>query len=413
MINFKNDAKKKLNEIKKDIINLSHTIHKTPELAFKEVNAAANIIEILKKSNFNIEEGICDLPTAFKATIGNGSLHIAICAEYDALPGIGHACGHNIIAASAVGSAIALSEFVNELDLTISVIGTPAEESGGGKILMLERGGFNGIHAAMMIHPAPVDMICPSIIACSDIEVRFYGKESHASSSPELGINAQDALTISQISIGLLRQHIISFDRIHGTPLIVGKAPNVIPHYVTARYLIRSSTLKELKSLQKRVIACFEAGAIATGCKFKIIEKELPYANMIHDTDLAKLYKQNAESLGRVFIDDLSNAKPKTFIEKIFLFLLRQAGISGKDLEPMLKRFPGSTDMGNISQTIPSIHPMIGIQSMPAVNHQLEFTKACIEPPADDAVIDGALSMAYTAIDIANNKSLKHRLCKK
>lgn len=211
-------AREKLQSIQDDLLDLSHRIHAKPEIGFEEEHAAAWLCDFLDGAGFTVERGICDLPTAFRAKAGNGPLHVAICAEYDSLPGIGHACGHNIIAASSCGAAIAGAQVADEAGLTVHLIGTPAEEVGNasGKILLLERSAFQGMHLAMMVHPAPFDVLTMKIIAASMFEVAYTGKESHASAFPELGINAADALTVAQTAIGLLRQHIRPTDRIHG-----------------------------------------------------------------------------------------------------------------------------------------------------------------------------------------------------
>lgn len=369
------------------LIELSHRIHADPELGFEEEKAARWLCESLDAVGFEVEQGICDLPTAFRATAGSGPLHIGICAEYDSLPGIGHACGHNIIAASAVGAALAAAKVADELGLTISVIGTPAEEVGNasGKILMLERGGFEGIHAAMMVHPAPFDMLRAKIIAASMFEVQCTGKESHASAFPELGVNAADALTIAQTALGLLRQHIRSTDRIHGIVTNGGAAPNVVPAHTSAKYIIRSETLDQLAELRPKVYRCFEAGGLATGAKVQITGGDQPYAEMHHDADMAMLYRANSEALGRPF----------------------------PNLGEWETRPTGSTDMGNVSRAMPSIHPMIGINSLPAVNHQPEFTAHCVTADADKALIDGALAMAWTCVDLAKNEAVRERLMSK
>jgi amidohydrolase len=366
------------------LIELSHRIHANPELGFEEEKASTWLCESLSDAGFAVEAGICDLPTAFRARAGSGPLHIGICAEYDSLPGIGHACGHNIIAASAVGAALAAAKVADELGLTISVIGTPAEEVGNasGKILMLERGGFEGIHAAMMVHPAPFDMLKAKIIAASMFDVHCTGKESHASAFPELGVNAADALTIAQTALGLLRQHIRSTDRIHGIVTNGGAAPNVIPAHTSARYIVRSETLDQLEELRPRVYRCFEAGGLATGAKVAFTGGDKPYAEMRHDEDMAALYRSNSEALGRPF----------------------------KNLGEWETRPTGSTDMGNVSRAMPSIHPMIGINSLPAVNHQPEFTAHCVTPDADKALVDGAMAMAWTCIDMAANERVRERL---
>jgi amidohydrolase len=383
-MDLKEAAKQKLESVRTRIIGLSHQIHAHPEIGFEEEKAAAWIEEILSEAGFEVEAGICDLPTAFAARVGNGPLHVAICAEYDALPGIGHACGHNIIAAAAVGAGIAASGAVDELGLKISIIGTPAEEMGdsGGKVLLLERGAFSGVHAAMMVHPSPFDILTPKVIAASMFEVQYSGWEAHASSYPEQGINAADALTIAQTAIGLLRQHILSTDRIHGIITKGGDAPNIIPAHTTARYIVRGETLADLERLRPRVYRCFEAGALATGSTLQITGGEKPYSEMIHDLEIAAAYRRNAELLGR-FYPESGNAGQKA---------------------------AASTDMGNVSLAVPSIHPNIGINSLPAMNHQPEFTAQCITADADQAVYDGALAMAWTAIDLATPGQLRDRL---
>ena len=380
----KSAAQEQIAFAREGLFKLSHRIHAHPELGFEEERASAWLCESLTDAGFTVEVGICDLPTAFRARAGSGPLHIGICAEYDSLPGIGHACGHNIIAASAVGAALAAAKVADELGLTITVIGTPAEEVGNasGKILLLERGAFEGIHAAMMVHPAPFDMLRAKIIAASMFEVHCTGKESHASAFPERGVNAADALTIAQTALGLLRQHIRSTDRIHGIVTNGGAAPNVVPAHTSAKYIIRSETLDQLDELRPRVYRCFEAGALATGAKLAITGGDKPYAEMRHHETMAALYRKNSEALGRPF----------------------------PDLGEWETRPTGSTDMGNVSQSMPSIHPMIGINSLPAVNHQPEFAQHCVSGDADKALVDGAMAMAWTCIDLAINPSVREEL---
>jgi amidohydrolase len=374
----KSGAQERFAAAREELIELSHRIHANPELGFEEEQASSWLCESLTHAGFAVAKGICGLPTAFRARAGSGPLHVAICAEYDSLPGIGHACGHNIIAASAVGAALAAAKVADEVGLTVSVIGTPAEEVGNasGKILLLERGAFDGVHAAMMVHPAPFDMVRAKIIAASMFEVHCTGKESHASAFPEIGVNAADALTIAQTAIGLLRQHIRSTDRIHGIITNGGAAPNVVPAHTSAKYIIRSETLEQLKQLRPKVYRCFEAGGLATGAKVEIAGGDSPYAEMRHHETMAALYRKNSEALGRTF----------------------------PNLGEWETRPTGSTDMGNVSLAIPSIHPMIGINSLPAVNHQPEFAHHCATPDADKALCDGALAMAWTCIDLAMNR---------
>ena len=325
-------ARERLATVRDDLVALSHRIHAHPEFGFEEERASTWLAETLDAAGFKVARGVCDLPTAFVAEAGSGPLCIAICAEYDCLPGIGHACGHNIIAAMAAGAGIAAARVADDVGLTVRVIGTPAEEGGGGKILLLERGAFAGVHAAMMVHPAPVDAAEPPVLALTQFRVRYTGKEAHASAFPEFGINAADALTVAQTAIGLLRQHIRQTDRIHGIVTRGGDMPNVVPAHTEAHYIVRARTLADLGEARAKVQRCFEAGALATGATLDVADDHEPYAEMEHDREIAALYRRNAEALGRAF----------------------------PDLGMFLERAAGSTDMGNISLAIPSIHPYIG-----------------------------------------------------
>jgi amidohydrolase len=376
-------ARERFENQQKNLLALSHRIHAHPEIGFEERQASAWLCDALADAGFQVEAGICGLPTAFSAQAGSGPLHVAVCAEYDALPGIGHACGHNLIAAIAAGAAIAAARVADDVGLTVSVIGTPAEEVGdnGGKIRLLKGGAFAGLHAALMVHPAPIDLLEPTMIANSSFEVRYTGREAHASGFPELGINAADALTIAQTSIGMLRQHIRSTDRIHGIVTKGGDAPNIVPAHTAGVFSVRAKTLAELDEIRTRVQRCFQAGALATGAELEIVGGENPYAEMKHDHELAALYRSNAERLGRSF--------PQL---------------------PGMDRVAASTDMGNVSLTLPAIHPMIGIDSLPALNHQPQFAAHCAGASADQAVIDGALATAWTLIDMALEPALVARL---
>jgi amidohydrolase len=370
-------ARERVETSREALVALSHRIHAHPELGFEEERASAWLAEMLDESGFAVERGICELPTAFAARAGSGPLHVTICAEYDALPEIGHACGHNLIAAMALGAGMAAARVADEVGLTVTVLGTPAEEGGGGKILLLERGAFAGAHAAMMVHPGAQEVLAPNLIAADHFEVRYTGKEAHAAASPEVGINAADALTVAQVAIGLLRQHVRGTDRVHGIVTHGGDAPNVVPAHTAARYIVRSPTLEGMRALEARVLRCFEAGAVATGAQLEVIESGRPYAQVVHDAELAARYRRNAEALGRRFVE---------------------APVSA------------STDMGNVSLALPTIHPMIGLDSLPAVNHQPEFAAHCATPKADQALIDGAVAMAWTAIDLAADEGLRARL---
>jgi metal-dependent amidase/aminoacylase/carboxypeptidase family protein len=234
----------------------------------------------------------------------------------------------------------------------------------------------------MMVHPSPVDVVEMPMIAADHFDVHYTGKEAHASASPEVGINAADALTIAQTAIGLLRQHIRQSDRIHGFITKGGDAANIVPAHTSAHYMVRARTIDELADVREKVNRCFEAGALATGATVEITDSGAPYAEVRHDHAMAEVYKRNAEEAGRHFID----------------------------LGPLRDRAAASTDMGNVSLALPSIHPSIGIESLPAVNHQPEFAAHCVKPAADKAVFDGALAMAWTCADLATDDVQRERL---
>jgi len=364
------------------LVGLSHDLHAHPEICFEERRSAAAVAGALAAGGFDVTEGVCDLPTAFAARSGSGPLVVAICAEYDALPGVGHACGHNVIAAAAVGAGLALARVADDVGLTVLVLGTPAEEGGGGKILMLERGAFDGVHAAMMVHPWPTERLAARCLAVSHFDVTYAGREAHASAAPWEGVNALDAMTVAQVGIGLLRQHLRPGDQVHGVVRQGGSAANVVPAAVTGRYMCRAPSLEDLAVLEPRVRACFEAGALATGSTVAYDELSPVYSQMRSDTGLLAAYRANAEALGRRFTLDDEGAPLPTL----------------------------STDMANVSLAVPAIHPLMAVDSGGAVNHQPAFAAACVTRSADLAVHDGAVAMAWTAIDAATVPELRSRL---
>src|SRR3954470_22822778 len=280
-----------------DLVDLSHRIHANPEIRFEEEQSSRWCAEPLEQAGFTVETGVADLPTAFVATAGTGPFVLSICAEYDALPGIGHACGHNVIAASAVGAALALAPLADDLGITVRVMGSPAEEGGGGKILMLERGVFDGVHAAMMVHPSPTELDHMPCLAVAHVDVHYTGKEAHASAFPELGINAADALTVAQTAIGLLRQHIPREARIHGIVTNGGDAPNIVPGHTVGKWYIRERTLEKLAELQPKVERCFEAGGVGKGCEYRLEPQSPAYSEMRDDLELRAIYRANAEGI--------------------------------------------------------------------------------------------------------------------
>lgn len=365
-----------------ELIALSHSIHAEPELAFDEHRSAAKVRNVLSERGFDVDCGVADMPTAFTATYGSGELTIGICAEYDALPEIGHACGHNIIAASAAGAAIALAPLADRLGITVKVLGTPAEESGGGKVLMLERGVFDDVAAALMVHPGPFDIVGATSLALSDIAVSYTGRAAHASAAPEWGINAADALTVSQVAIGLMRQHLAPGQQVHGIVSDGGLAPNIVPGHAELLYYLRAPTSDSLAALTAKAYACFEAGAVATGCSHEVRTVSPTYAELTPNPWLVAEFRRQAESIGRA------------------------------PLSPELEGFRplGSTDMGNVTNVLPGIHPVIGLDSAGAVTHQPEFASACITESADAALVDGALLLARTAVAAASDVDIRQRL---
>lgn len=359
--------------------DLSHRIHANPEIAFEEIKACEWLCDELETSGFSVERGVGGLPTAFQAQVGKGELHVAICAEYDALPDVGHACGHNIIASAAFLAATALVPLAEELDLTVRVIGTPAEESGGGKVILLDNGVFTGCHLAVMVHPGPTEADRMGTVAASHLAITYTGKEAHAAGAPQLGVNALDALTVAQVALGLTRQHLYPYDMVHGIVTKGGAAANIIPSDVAARYIVRSRTLADLEVLRPKIERCFEAGAIATGAQLTIAEPSPTYSELRTDEDVAAAYRKEAAAWQRVF--------PETG-----------------------PTFVASTDMGNISYEVASLHPLLSLDCFPVVNHQPEFTAAAASPQADRAVYGGACSLASTIAQVARNPELRTRL---
>ncbi|MYW94558.1 M20 family metallopeptidase [Amycolatopsis rubida] len=353
------------------LIQLSERLHADPETAWEEHRAAAAVPELLDRTGFAVTSKYLGLDTAFHASFGSGPRRIALCAEYDALPGLGHACGHNLIAASSVGAALGLAEVADDLGITVEVYGTPAEEGGGGKIELLERGAFAGVDLAMMVHPAPVDVAEARPFAVSHSKISYTGKSAHAAAYPEAGVNAADAFTVAQVAIGLLRQQLPASARVHGIVTHAGDAPNAIPEHASGRWYVRAETLAELSELEPRVMRAFEAGALATGCELGVEPESKPYAEFRADEPALAAYRANALELGREFAPDGTASRMNR----------------------------ASTDMGNVSQVVPAIHPYIGVGSLPAINHQREFAAHCVGGTAERALLDGAIALAWTGMD--------------
>ncbi|MEU7810805.1 amidohydrolase [Pseudonocardia sp. NPDC049154] len=361
------------------VVDLSNRIGADPEVAFEEYRTAAAVVELLRAhGGFVIEGKVAGLATAFTATAGSGSLAIGLCAELDALPGIGHGCAHNVITGTSVAAALALAPFADELDLTIRLLGTPAEEVLAGKAIMLRKGAFDGLHAAMMMHPTLKDMATPHIRAVRHWSISYRGRTAHAS-RPFEALNAADAVTIAQVAIGLLRQQKRDADRVHTWVKEAGTAVNVIPGAATVECMVRADTLADVDLLWPRVRACFEAGALAAGVTIEVTE--IAAANGFrHDGDLAGLFQANAESLGRTFPDHED-------------------------------RSLGSTDMAEVSVHMPAIHPVLSFDSPPEDgNHTAAFARTAAGPEGARAIHDGGLALAWTIADAAQDGALRRRL---
>lgn len=371
-----------VNRRRGDLIELSHSIHAEPELAFAEHRSCAKTQALVAEYGFEMTAAPGGLDTAFRASYGSGPLVVGICAEYDALPEIGHACGHNIIAASAVGTALALAEVADQLGLTVVLLGTPAEELGGGKVLMLGAGTFDDIAATVMLHPGPVDIAAARSLALSEVTVDYTGRESHAAVAPYMGVNAGDAVTVAQVAIGLLRQQLLPGQMVHGIVTNGGQATNIIPGHAELRYTMRATDMTALHELEGRMAGCFSAGSIATGCTHQVSETAPAYAELLPDRWLSETVRAEMVALGREPLPPSVEASV-----------------------PM-----GSTDMGNVTQVMPGIHPVIGIDSGGAAIHQPAFTAAAAGPSADKAVVEGAIMLARTVVRLAETPGERDRV---
>ena len=360
------------------LISASHAIHAKPELAFQEHFAHELLTDRVVEAGLPVERGACGLDTAFVSTFGDKGVEVGILSEYDALPGIGHACGHNIIATTGLGASLALAKLGAALPGRVRYLGTPAEEAGGGKEIMAQAGAFDGLDTAMMVHPAGINLVTMPSVAMNEVRVTFTGKAAHASAMPFAGINALDALVSAYQSIAQLRQHIRQNERIHGIFNEAGLAPNIVPDRAVGTFYVRAADGIALAELKTRVKNCFEAGALASGCDVEIQWALGDYLEIKDCWPLAERYKANAESLGRSF------------------FPLEKIPTTGA----------GSTDMGNVSHRVPSIHPMIACAPPHVVIHNPEFAKYAGSETGDAAVLDGAKALAMTAIDVMTDDQL-------
>ena len=363
--------------LKAKLTALSDDFFRNPELGLEEERTSAMMREALKEAGFTIESGVAGMKTAFKASIGSGSPRIALLAEMDALPGIGHGCGHNIGGMASIGAGVALAKTLSARLLsgegTLLVLGTPAEELGKGKVEMVKAGVFDGIDASMMVHGSSKRTVLKHFLGLERLTFTFHGKSSHASAYPEEGINALDAVIILFNSIGLLRQQLRSDVRVHGIITDGGRKPNIIPERAAASFYVRANDLKELASVKQRVINCAKGAAISAGCT----------VDTGSGGDLNAPMKINM-----------------AFIE-LYRGVLKSLGLK-EDMQPPEKNV-GSSDIGNVSQIIPTIHPHVPIRE--GINiHTREFAEATITPAGHRALMEGVCTLGLTAMELLVNR---------
>ncbi len=358
-----------------DLASLADRIHANPELLYEEVKAAGWLAGYLEERGFAVERGAGGLETAFKGEVwgraGDGPA-VAFISEYDALPDLGHACGHNIIATMGVGAAAALAGLAGELPGRILSVGTPAEEGGGGKVKLVEAGAFDDVDAAMMVHPSQRNLVYRKSLGRIKLFMDFRGKPSHASAAPDKGVNALDALISAYQNIGLLRQQLPPTTRIHGIITDGGRAPNIIPEFTSALFYLRAPDSEFLPELLRRVQACAEGAARAHGAKVEFREDPIRYEPMKYNPELVSLFEAN----------------------------LRTLGVEPEPVDPVNTRDSGSTDMGNLSWKVPAIHPYLQLVPANIANHTHEFAEASGGEPGKNMLRLGATAMAITAIDL-------------
>ena len=366
------DVRRVLDRHRDVVVDLSHAIAADPELAFEEHRAMERCASALEAAGLDVERGAYGLPTAFAARGGAGARHVVVCAEYDALPEVGHACGHNVIAAAAVGAGLVLADLAAGRGLRFTVLGTPAEERFGGKVNLLEAGAFDDADAALMVHPAPFDDHGPDSLGIEEWEVVYRGRASHASSEPELGRNALDGLVAGYTAVAMLRQHLRPYQQVHGVITAGGDAPNVVPERTAGLFYLRARTPEDLDDLRERVRACFEGAATSTGTTVQIAPVGATYLPLRPHAGLATAFTRACEKLGRPWTPD-----------------------------PRGRRPGGSTDFGNVAQRVPGLHANVAVHSWPAVNHQHEFAAHCVTEAADRTLLDSAAALALTALAVA------------
>ena len=374
------EAKKEIcsyiDSIAPELIELSHSIHAQPELAYEEHFAHECLTKTLSEKGLEVEKGAYELDTAFEANAGSSGPIIALLCEYDALPGIGHACGHNIIAAAGIGAGLAASEFTEPFNGRLRILGTPAEEGGGGKVKMLNKGAFDSVEAVLMIHPADADLPNISSLAVQQLKATYTGKAAHAAAAPEKGINALDGAVLGYMGVAALRQHIAPDERLHGIFTNGGQKANIVPETAEAIWYARSSTMERLENLKARLVETLYGGARSAGCDIQIEWVNEPYAEVLDNTPLLEAYMKNSESVGR------------------FIKAADDGGVVG------------STDLGNVSHVVPSIHPMVKVAPKGTAIHTVDFEKCAKSEEGDKGLLDSAKSLAMTVLDCWKDPSL-------
>ena len=363
-----------------DLIALSHEIHANPELGFDEHAAAATVARVLEGAGHDVDVGAYGLATAVRATAGHDRPRVAILAEYDALPGIGHACGHNVICATAVGAFLAVAESVDELGGSVELIGCPAEEGGGGKEIISKAGGFDEVDCAIMLHPHSFDVATHTWLGVQQVSVTYRGLSAHASATPFMGRNALDAVVQAYQALGALRQHVLPTDRIHGVITNGGAKPNIVPDEASAQFYLRSGHPSTLSELTTRAREVFEAAALATGTQLEVDWEPCPvYLPVRNNHALAARYAENIAARGRRPLPD---------------------GVVPRELT-------GSTDLGNVSVRVPAIHPTLAIAPPEVTIHTPAFAEWAASERADAGTVDGAVGLALTAADFLSDPKLR------
>lgn len=363
-----------------DLVALSHDIHAHPELGYEEHHAARTVASFLTDHGHPTEAGAFGLDTAVHARAGEGHPRVAFLAEYDALPGIGHACGHNVICSTAVGGFVAAAAQVKQSGGSVDLIGTPAEEGGGGKEKIALAGGFDEVDAAVMLHPFFADITDHPFIGVRTVQVVYTGVNAHASALPFMGVNALDAAVLAYTGMAHLRQHMLPSDRVHGIFTDGGQKPNIVPERAALEFYVRSAEPSTLKELCRKAAAVFEGAATQTGCAVEVTWDVTPvYLPTRLNGPLNERYTLHASQRGRTVL-------PRGLLPEAMT---------------------GSTDLGNVSVRIPAIHPMLGIAPFGVSLHTAAFADHARSPAADDGVVDGAIALASTALDYLSDGDLR------